>query len=74
MRALDADSGKILWESLVSGPIVTGTISYAVKGKQYVMVFTGEAQSASRGPLELTQSTMPKAVRNHNSIFVFALP
>jgi hypothetical protein len=38
------------------------------------MIFTGEGQSVSAGPLGLTQKSMPKAVRGHNSVFVFALP
>jgi hypothetical protein len=54
--------------------VVTSTISYAVDGKQYVMVFTGEGQSVTAGPLGLTKGTMPAAVRGHNSIVVFALP
>ena len=74
MRAFDADNGKVLWENVLAGPIVTSTISYAVKGKQYVMVFTGEGQSVSAGPLRLTEKNMPKPIRGHNSIVVFALP
>jgi alcohol dehydrogenase (cytochrome c) len=74
LRAFDADNGKILWEAVVGGMIMNSTISYAVDGKQYVMVFTGEGQSVTAGPLGLTQKSMPRAVRGHNSIFVFALP
>jgi PQQ-dependent dehydrogenase (methanol/ethanol family) len=74
LRAFDADDGKVLWESVLGGMIMNSTISYAVNGKQYVMVFTGEGQSVSAGPLGLTRNTMPRAVRGHNSIFVFALP
>jgi PQQ-dependent dehydrogenase (methanol/ethanol family) len=73
-RALDADDGKVLWESIVGGPVVTSTITYAAKGKQYVMIFTGEGQSVTAGPMQLTQNSMPKAVRGHNSVVVFALP
>ena len=73
-RAFDADSGKVLWESIVGGMVMNSTITYAVNGKQYVMIFTGEGQSVSAGPLSLTQKSMAKAVRGHNSIFVFALP
>ena len=73
-RAFDADTGKMLWESVLGGMIVNSTISYAVNGKQYVMVFTGEGQSVTAGPLGLTKGSMPSAVRGHNSIFVFALP
>ncbi len=74
LRALDADSGSILWEAVVGGMVMNSTISYAVNGKQYVMVFTGEGQSVTAGPLGLTQKSMPRAVRGHNAIFVFALP
>jgi len=73
-RALDADDGKVLWESIVGGPVVTSTVTYEAKGKQYVMLFTGEGQSVTAGPMQLTKDTMPKAVRGHNSVVVFALP
>jgi alcohol dehydrogenase (cytochrome c) len=73
-RAFDADDGKVLWEAVVAGMVVNSTISYAVSGKQYVMVFTGEGQSVTAGPLGLTKDKMPPAVRRHNSIFAFALP
>ncbi len=73
-RAFDADNGKVLWEAVVAGMVVNSTISYAVSGKQYVMVFTGEGQSVTAGPLGLTKDKMPPAVRRHNSIFAFALP
>jgi alcohol dehydrogenase (cytochrome c) len=74
LRAFDADNGKVLWEAILGGMIMTSTITYAVNGKQYVMVFTGEGQSVTAGPLGLTRTSMPKAVRGHNSIFVFTLP
>jgi hypothetical protein len=54
--------------------VVNSAISFAVSGKQYVMVFTGEGQSVTAGPLGLTKDGMPPAVRRHNSIFAFALP
>ena len=74
LRALDADSGKVLWETVVGGIIVNSTITYAVNGKQYVMVFTGGGQSVTAGPLELTPKVMPQPVLGHNAIYVFALP
>ena len=74
LRALDADNGKVLWEAVVGGMIVNSTISYAVNGKQYVMVYTGAEQSATTGPLGLTEKAMPPAVFGHNAIYVFALP
>jgi alcohol dehydrogenase (cytochrome c) len=74
LRALDADSGKVLWEAVVGGMIVSSTITYAVNGRQYVMVFTGSGQSVTGGPLELTAKAMGAPVPAHNAVYVFALP
>ena len=74
LRALDADSGKVLWETVVGGMIINSTISYAVNGKQYVMVYTGGGQSVTSGPLAVAGKSMPPAVTGHNAIYVFALP
>ncbi|MBI4460308.1 MAG: PQQ-binding-like beta-propeller repeat protein, partial [Acidobacteria bacterium] len=40
-RALDAETGKVLWEIPLSGPVTGYPISYAVAGKQYVAVAVG---------------------------------
>ena len=71
---LDADSGEVLWETVVGGMIVNSTITYAVNGKQYVMVYTGNGRSVTTGPLGLTRGAMPPPVLGHNAIYVFALP
>jgi len=72
-RAFDADSGKILWESILGGMIMASTITYAVNGRQYVAVMTGDGQSGTAGPLALVCNAV-KPVRGHNAIYVFALP
>ena len=74
LRALDADSGSVLWETVVGGMIINSTISYAVDGKQYVMIFTGGGQSVTSGPLAVAGKSMPPVVAGHNAIYVFALP
>jgi alcohol dehydrogenase (cytochrome c) len=74
LRAIDAEDGTLLWETIVGGMVVNSTITYAVNGKQYVMVFTGEGRSATSGPLRVAADSMPEPVRGHNSIYVFALP
>jgi alcohol dehydrogenase (cytochrome c) len=71
-RALDPETGKVLWEQIVGGPVMTSTITYAVNGKQYVAIFTGEGQSGSRSVLDMAPSVKP--VRGHNAVYVFALP
>jgi alcohol dehydrogenase (cytochrome c) len=70
-RAFDADSGKILWETVLGGAIQMSTITYAVNGRQYVAVMTGDGQSATANPLRVAGT---KTVRGHNEIYVFALP
>jgi alcohol dehydrogenase (cytochrome c) len=74
VRALDANDGKVLWQSIVGGMVMISTVTYAVNGKQYVMMFTGEGQSVTGGPLGLTKNVMAPAVHGASGIYVFALP
>jgi hypothetical protein len=53
--------------------IMASTITYAVNGRQYVAVMTGDGQSGTAGPLALVRNYV-KPVRRHNAIYVFALP
>ena len=39
--------------------LINSTISYAVDGKQYVVVYTGRGQSVTAGPLRVAADTMP---------------
>ena len=71
-RAFDADTGKILWESILGGVIQVSTITYAVNGKQYVAVLTGDGGPGTSIPLDIVPDVRPP--RGHNSIYVFALP
>ena len=71
-RAFDADSGKILWETTLGGPIQTSTITYRVSGKQYVAVITGlGAVTSSLFPRSGVTGINPQ---RNNAIHVFALP
>ena len=40
-RAFDASTGKKLWETVLGGNVSVSTMTYAVNGKQYVAVMTG---------------------------------
>jgi alcohol dehydrogenase (cytochrome c) len=71
-RAFDADSGKILWETILGGIIQNSTITYSVNGKQYVAVLTGDGVSHTSGPLAQIPDIKPP--RGYNAIYVFALP
>jgi alcohol dehydrogenase (cytochrome c) len=70
LRAFDAVTGKILWESTLGGSIDNSTITYAVNGKQYIAVMTGEGLLT--GGLIGQAGIQP--TRRHNEIHVFALP
>jgi len=71
LRALDATTGKVLWEQTIGGPIANSTITYSVNGQQYLAVATGDGL--------LTQSVIGyapglKEPKGANAIYVFALP
>ena len=46
-KAFDAETGKVLWETIVGGIVSVSTITYAVNGKQDVAVMTGEGQTGT---------------------------
>ena len=74
-RAQDLDTGEVLWETILNAPVSTSNITYAVDGKQYVAVITGNNLShpglntGSMGPIKLNLDN-----GNGNSVYVFALP
>jgi alcohol dehydrogenase (cytochrome c) len=69
-RAFDAETGKVLWETTLGGTIQNSTITYAVNGKQYVAVLTGEGLTTS-SPIGQAQI---EPTRRYNALYVFALP
>ncbi len=69
-RALDQDTGDVLWEINLGSPVTGFPISFSVDGRQYVAVSTGSAATAS-GFMGLTPELRPSA---GNNLFVFALP
>lgn len=72
LYAIDSDAGEILWDASVEGIIQTSTITYAVDGRQYVAILTGDGLSGTYGPLSMVPEL--KVTREHNAIYVFALP
>ena len=67
--AFDADTGAILWQTTLEGPIQNSTITYGVNGKQYVAVLTGFG-ALSTGLLR--QAGLQPVSKN--GLYVFALP
>jgi alcohol dehydrogenase (cytochrome c) len=73
LRAFDAETGEILWESEPLGATVqTSTITYSVDGKQYVAVVNGENMFGPGGLANQAGITAPD--NKGNAINVFALP
>jgi alcohol dehydrogenase (cytochrome c) len=70
LRAFDADSGKMLWEQTLGGPVQNSTITYSVNGKQYIAVISGSG--ALSGALMDQAGIKPN--RNYNALYVYALP
>ena len=48
-RAQDAESGEVLWETILGGPISVSNITYEVDGRQYIAVITGQNLSPEIG-------------------------
>jgi alcohol dehydrogenase (cytochrome c) len=70
LRAFDADSGKMLWEQTLAGPVQNSTITYSVNGKQYIAVISGSG--ALSGGLMDQAGIKPN--RSYNALYVYALP
>jgi alcohol dehydrogenase (cytochrome c) len=70
-KAFDAETGKELWQTTLVGNPSVSTITYAVKGKQYVAIMTGDNPKM---PELLTEFPELKTPRQPTAIHVFALP
>jgi alcohol dehydrogenase (cytochrome c) len=68
-RAFDQRDGKVLWDVNLGSEVSGYPVTFAVKGKQYVAVSTGN--SLVSGAVNTTIGAKPTKV---NAIYVFALP
>ncbi len=71
-KALDQESGEVVWETILNSRITGGAISYAVDGRQYIAVAAGGGTFGSYETLALTPGL--EAPSGSNTMFVFALP
>jgi alcohol dehydrogenase (cytochrome c) len=69
-RALDQRTGKALWEANLGSPVSGFPVTFAVSGRQYVVVSTGYSALAW-GLNLMTPELLPGT---GSAIFVFALP
>jgi alcohol dehydrogenase (cytochrome c) len=71
LRALDADSGQVLWQTRLPSQVVGGAVAYSVNGRQYIAI------TAGGGPIAAVAVGMtPEAdtLSGSNAVYVFALP
>ena len=70
-RALDAETGAVLWWTILNGPVSGRPMTYRVDGCQYLAIGAGGLTQGT-GFLRLTpELTTPSG---SNTLFVFALP
>ncbi len=69
-RALDHETGEVLWEINLGSSISGFPMTYAVDGRQYVAISTGPSGNSQAFAL-LTPELRPSI---GNNLFVFALP
>ena len=70
LTTLDHETGEVLWEINLGSSVTGFPITYAVDGRQYVAVSTGNAGTASM----FTGLTPEISPSRGNDLFVFALP
>jgi len=74
--AQDAETGKVLWRTVLPSPVSTSNITYSVNGRQYIAVITGDnmahpgLNTGTMGPVRLNVANSAET----NTIMVFALP
>ena len=71
LRALDADSGQVVWQTRLPTQVAGGTITYSVNGRQYIAVAVGGGPFAATGLSLTPEADTPSG---GNAIYVFALP
>ena len=69
-KAFDQETGEVLWEINLGSPLTGFPMTYAVDGRQYVAVSTGNSLNTG-GLRHLTPGISPS---NGNNLFIFALP
>lgn len=72
-RAVDAKTGKSLWQTRLPTSVQGFPVSFSIDGKQYIAVTTGNGGGSPRQvPATILPEVHPPA--NGNALYVFALP
>ena len=71
LRALDAENGRVLWETRLPSQVAGGTITFSVRGRQYIAVAAGGGAIAN---LQVGLTPEADTTPGSNAMYVFALP
>jgi len=71
-RAIDQETGEVLWRSRLASQVQGHAFSYEVDGRQYIAVTAGGGRRG--GYVNLTVTPGVDAVDGSNAVYVFALP
>jgi alcohol dehydrogenase (cytochrome c) len=71
LRALDADSGQVVWQTRLPSQAVGAPVTYSVNGRQYIAIAAGGGALAA-----VAVGLTPEAdtASGSNAVYVFALP
>ena len=72
-RAIDVETGEILWETRLGTSVQGFPLSYEANGKQYIAVTTGQGGGSPRLVPGLITPELDPPARGH-ALYVFALP
>ena len=70
-RAYDQNTGAVLWEKILGGPVTGTPISYAVNGEQYIAVSVGGGGGAINAWTFMAKDRTTR--QGGNTLYVFKL-
>ena len=70
-RALNAENGSVLWQTILNGPVSGRPMTYSVDGRQYLAIGAG---GLTQGTSFLQLTPELNTPSGSNTLFVFALP
>ena len=68
-RALDAETGTVVWQTILNGPVSGRPMTYSIDGRQYVAIGAG---GLTQGTSFLTLTPELSTPSGSNTLFVFA--
>jgi alcohol dehydrogenase (cytochrome c) len=71
LRAQDADTGQVIWQTRLPSQTVGGAATYSVNGRQYIAIAAGGGGVAG---LQMGMTPEMDMASGNNGIYVFALP